>query len=213
MVADTLGVDEFEAYQARRGLVVLEPSQPQALCVGQDVVKKFNAREQKFLIGRAVLGLLNRTAVLSRLSMEETANFFGAAVRVVVPSFARMGNPTEKLVRSLRKHLSRRNLRDLGPAARALAESPRSDLLATLSALSTAANRAGMLMAADPAVALQLVLREDPHVSGIRSETADPVRLAVRERSDLRSLMAFAVSETFFQLRRRVGLALPEQTP
>jgi hypothetical protein len=70
-----------------------------------------------------------------------------------------------------------------------------------------------MLMAADPAVALQLVLREDPHVSGIRSETADPVRLAVRERSDLRSLMAFAVSETFFQLRRRVGLALPEQTP
>lgn len=213
MVADTLGVEEFEAYQARRGLVVLEPSDPQALCIGQDVVKKFNAREQKFLIGRAVLGLLNKTAVLSRLSMEQTADFFGAAVRVVVPGFDRLGNASEKLVRGLRKHLSRRNLRDLGPAARALAEAPRIDLLATLSALSAAANRAGMLMAADPAVALQLVFREDPHISGIRSETADPVRAAVRERSDLRALMAFALSDTFFQLRQKVGLAVPETTP
>jgi cellulose synthase operon protein C len=214
LVADTLGVDEFEAYQAHRGLVVLEPSQPQALCVGQDVVKKFNAREQKFLIGRAVLGLLNKTAVLSRLSMEETADYLGAAIRVVVPTFTGMGSPPEKLVRSLRKHLSRRSLRELGSAARALAASPGSiALLATLSALSTAANRAGMLMAADPAVALQLVLREDPHVSGIRSENADPVRQAVRERSDLRALIAFALSEAFFQLRRKVGLALPEQTP
>jgi hypothetical protein len=213
MVADTLGVEEFEAYQARRGLVVLEPSDPQALCIGQDVVKKFNAREQKFLIGRAVLGLLNKTAVLSRLSMEQTGDFFGAAVRVVVPGFDRLGNASEKLVRGLRKHLSRRNLRDLGPAARALAAAPRIDLLATLSALSAAANRAGMLMAADPAVALQLVFREDPHISGIRSETADPVRLAVRERSDLRALMAFALSDTFFQLRQKVGLAVPETTP
>ncbi len=213
LVADTFGVDDFEAYQARRGLVVLEPSQPQALCVGQDVVKRFNVREQKFLIGRAVMGLLNRTAAVSSLSLEESADFLGAAIRVVVPSFAGMGNPPEELVRTLRKHLSRRSLRELGPAASAVAESSSVDLLATLGALSTAANRAGMLMAADPTVALQLVLREDPNVSGIRTETADPLRQAVRERSDLRSLVAFALSESFFRLRRKVGLALPEQTP
>jgi len=213
LVAETLGVEEFEAYQARRGLVVLEPSEPSALCVGQDVVKKFNAREQKFFIGRAVLGLLNNAAVLSRLSMEETANFFGAAVRTMVPSYKGLGHPSEELVRTLRKQLSRRNLRALGTAARAVAAAPRVDLVATLSALSAAANRAGMLMAADPAVALHLVLREDPAVAGMRPDSAEPVFQAVRERSDLRSLIAFALSDTFFHLRREVGLALPEKTP
>jgi hypothetical protein len=177
------------------------------------VVKKFNAREQKFLIGRAVLGLLNNAGVLSRLSMEETAHFFAAAVQVVVPSFTGLGRPSEELVRTLRKQLSRRNLRALGPAARAVAASSSVALSTTLSALAAAANRAGMLMAADPAVALHLVLREDPNVSGIRPDTADPVLQAVRERSDLRSLIAFALSDNFFHLRREVGLALPEKTP
>ena len=213
LVAETFGVEEFEAFQARRGLVAIEPSQPNALCVGQDVVKKFNAREQKFLIGRAVFGLLNRTGLLSRLNLEETENFLGAAVRVVVPTFSALGRPSEDLVRTLRKALSRRSLKALGPAARAVASSPSIHLGATLSALSAAANRAGMLMAADPAVALQLVLREDPHVSVPRSETADPFLQAVRERSDLRSLILFAVSESFFRLRREVGLALPENAP
>ncbi|MGO9064475.1 MAG: tetratricopeptide repeat protein [Myxococcaceae bacterium] len=213
LVADTLDVDDFAVYQARRGLVVLEPSAPPALCVGQDVVKRFNAREQKFLFGRAVLGLRNHAAVLSRLSMEETARFLGAAVRIAMPSFAGLGPPDEELSRTLRRQLSRRRLRELGLAARAVASSSRVDLSATLRALSAAANRAGMLMAGDPALALQLVLREDPSVSGTRPETPEPVLQAVRERADLRSLIAFALSDAFFHLRRKAGLALPETVP
>jgi cellulose synthase operon protein C len=212
LVAETLGVGDFEVFQARRGLVVLEPSQPQALCVGQDFVKKYNAREQKFLIGRAMFGLLNKTALLTRLSLEETANFFGAAVQVAVPSFSALGHPSEELVRTLRKVLPRRSVKALGHAARAVASSSGIDLTGTLSGLSAAANRSGMLMAADPLVALQLVLREDPSVSDSRSE-ADPIFQAVRERSDLRALIAFALSENFFQLRRSVGLALPTNPP
>lgn len=211
LVAETLGVDEFEVFQAHRGLVVVEPSRPQAICVGQDVVKKYNAREQRFLIGRAVFGLFHKTAVLSRLSLEETANFLGAAIRVVLPSFTGLGNPNEDLVRTLRRALSRRNLKALGLAARAVASSPSLSVGATLSGLAAAANRAGMLMAGDPAVALQLVLREDPTVSGARSDLAEPVLHAVRERSDLRSLVVFALSEPFFRLRQEVGLALPEK--
>ena len=59
------------------------------MCVGQDVVRKFNAREQKFLIGRAVLGLLNKTAVLSKLSPGETADLFGNSVRIHAPQLRR----------------------------------------------------------------------------------------------------------------------------
>jgi len=47
----------------------------------------------------------------------------------------------------------------------------------------------------------------------MRPDSAEPVFQAVRERSDLRSLIAFALSDTFFHLRREVGLALPEKTP
>ena len=87
------------------------------------------------------------------------------------------------------------------------------DLPATLDALSAAANRAGMLMAADPGQALELVLREDPGFSSPQPDAAEPVLRAVRERADLRALLTFAVSEEFFALRRKVGLALPDRTP
>jgi len=213
LVAETLGLDEFDVYQARRGLVVLEPSQPHALCVGQDVVKRFNAREQKFLFGRAVVGLLNKAAVLSGLSMEDTSRFFGAALRVVVPAFSGLGPADDALVRALRRSLSRRKLRQLSLAARAVVSSSRVDLSATLRALATAANRAGMLMAGDPGVALQMVLREDPSVSTPRPDAPGPVLHAVREGADLRSLIIFALSDAFFHLRQKVGLALPETGP
>jgi len=213
LVAETFGVSGFDVYQARRGLVVLEPGRPQILCVGQDVVRKFNVREQKFIIGRAVLGLLNKTALFSRLGSEEAANLLGGAVRAVVPGFSGLGNPPVEMVQSLRKRLSRRGQRALGPAARGVASGPVADLPATLDALSAAANRAGMLMAADPGQALELVLREDPGFSSPQPDAAEPVLRAVRERADLRALLTFAVSEEFFALRRKVGLALPDKTP
>ena len=213
LVAETLGLDDFEVYQARRGLVVLEPSEPRALCVGQDVVKRFNAREQKFLFGRAVLALLNNAAVLSGLSTDDTTRLFAAAIQVVVPSFSGLGTPDESLVRALRRALSRRKLRQLTLAAQAVVSSSRVNLAATLGGLAAAANRAGMLMAGDPAVALQMVLREDPTVGSARPETASPVLYAVRERPDLRSLILFALSDAFFHLRQKVGLALPQTGP
>ncbi len=213
LVSETLGVEDLAVYQARRGLVALEPSTPPALCVGQDVVKRFNAREQKFLFGRAVLGLRNKAAVLSRLSLEETSRFLGAAVRVAVPGFPGLGPPDEALAKALRRQLSRRNRRELGSAARAVAASSRVELSATLRALSTAGNRAGLLLAGDPAIALQLVLREDPNGTGVRPETPEPALQSVRERADLHSLIAFALSDAFFHLRQKVGLALPETAP
>ncbi len=76
---------------ARRGLMTLETTEPLSVCVGQDVVRKFNAREQKFLIGRAVLGLLNKTAVLSKLSQGETADLFGNSIRIHAPQFTALG--------------------------------------------------------------------------------------------------------------------------
>ncbi len=161
-VAQVFGVEEFEVYQSRRGLMTLETTEPLSVCVGQDVVRKFNAREQKFLIGRAVLGLLNKTAVLSKLSQGETADLFGNSVRIHAPQFTALGRKSDDMVKQLRKAYSRKALKALEAPAMALGADPKADLKKLSGGLSLSADRAGMLMCGDISVGLGLVLREDP---------------------------------------------------
>jgi hypothetical protein len=207
-VAQVFGVEEFEVYQARRGLMTLETTEPLSVCVGSDVVRKFNAREQKFLIGRAVLGLLNKTAVLSKLSQGETADLFGNSIRIFAPQFSALGRRNEEAVKQLKKAYSRKALKALETPAMALGDAPKVDLKQMTAGLALSADRAGMLMCGDIAVGLGLVLREDPSMASTKVDTADPVIQALKQRDDLRDLMAFSLSDDFFRLRQRLGLAL-----
>jgi hypothetical protein len=173
-----------------------------------DVVRKFNAREQKFLIGRAVLGLLNKTAVLSKLSQGETADLFGNSIRISAPQFAALGRKNDDMVKQLRKAYSRKALKLLEAPAQAIKDEPRVELKQMTEGLALSADRAGMLMCGDIAVGLGLVLREDPSLVNSKVDTADPVIQALRQRSDLRDLMGFSLSDDFFRLRQRLSLGL-----
>ena len=124
LVAESFGVDHFDVYQARRGLMVAETGEPPSICVGQDVVRRFNSREQKFLIGRAVFALLERTALAGKLPEPELANLLGDCIRVVVPEFDALGHRDEARIRTLRKLLSRKVLRALEEPARGIARGP-----------------------------------------------------------------------------------------
>ncbi|MBM7116948.1 tetratricopeptide repeat protein [Archangium primigenium] len=208
-VAQVFGVEEFEVYQARRGLIALETSEPLAVCVGQDVVRRFNVREQKFLIGRAVMGLLNKTAVLSKLSRGETVDLFGNSVRVFAPQFTALGRNNEELVRQYRRACSRKALKALEPAALELGPQAKVDLPPVLEGLALSADRAGALMCGDVSVGLALVLKEDPNFATLRVDNAEPVLQALRERGDLQQLLSYVVSDDFLRLRQRLGLALP----
>jgi tetratricopeptide (TPR) repeat protein len=207
-VAQVFGVEEFEVYQSRRGLMTLETTEPLSVCVGQDVVRKFNAREQKFLIGRAVLGLLNKTAVLSKLSQGETADLFGNSVRIYSPQYSALGRKNDDMSKQLKKLYSRKALKALEPAAQALAADPKADLKKLTEGLSLSADRAGLLMCGDIAVALGLVLREDPTMGNSKVETPEAVSQSLKARDDLKDLLAFSLSDDFFRLRQRLGLGL-----
>src|SRR5262249_50177778 len=135
LVAEGFGVDHFDVYQARRGLMVAEPSDPPSICVGQDVVRRFNSREQKFLIGRAVFALLGRTALVGKLPESELADLLGDCIRVVVPEFDALGQRDDGRVRTLRKLLPRKALRALEDPAREVAGGPVPDLRRTLQGL------------------------------------------------------------------------------
>jgi tetratricopeptide (TPR) repeat protein len=207
-VAQVFGVEELEVYQARRGLLALETTEPLAVCVGQDVVRRFNAREQKFLIGRAVLGLLNKTAVLTKLSKGETADLFGNSVRIFAPQFTALGRGNEESIRNFRRAYSRKALKALEPAALELGPQPKVELEPALKGFGFSADRAGLLMCGDVSVGLSLLLREDPQFASTRVESAEPLLQALRERTDLQQLLGYALSEDFLRLRQRLGLSL-----
>ncbi|MCE9671397.1 Adventurous gliding motility protein K [Myxococcus stipitatus] len=207
-VAQIFGVEEFDAYQARRGLTVLETTEPLSVCIGQDVVRRFNAREQKFLLGRAAMGLLNKGAVLEKLSQGETADLFGNTIRIHAQQFAALGRRNEETVKQLRKAFSRKAIKALEGPALALGDVPKLELAPWLDALDFSSDRAGLLMAGDVSVALGMVLREDPNFAGVRLDTPDPMLQAVREGERLRTLLAWAFTDDFFRLRQRLGLSL-----
>ncbi|XXF81048.1 Adventurous gliding motility protein K [Myxococcaceae bacterium GXIMD 01537] len=207
-VAQVFGLEEFEVYQARRGLMVLETTEPLSVCVGQDVVRKFNAREQKFLIGRAVLGLLNKTAVLSKLSTGETADLFGNSIRIHAPQFSALGRRNDEAVKQLRKAYSRKAIKALEEPAMALGNATKVEMGALVESLSWSADRAGLLLCVDIGVGLSLVLREDPTFAAAKVDSPEPILQAVRAREDLKDLVTFSVSDDFFRLRQRLGLSL-----
>jgi len=212
LVAEGFGVDHFDVYQARRGLMVAETGDPPSICVGQDVVRRFNSREQKFLIGRAVFALLERTALAGKLPEQELAGLLGDCIRLVVPDFDGLGRADEERIRTLRKMFSRKTLRALENSAWEVAHGRVPDLGKTLQGLFASGNRAGLLVCGDPAVALTMVLREDPAFTTSKApEDPDTLLRAVQERADLRALLTFSVSEEMFTLRDRVGPTLPER--
>ncbi|MHB8874371.1 MAG: tetratricopeptide repeat protein [Myxococcaceae bacterium] len=207
-VAQVFGVEEFEVYQARRPRVELETTEPLSVCVGQDVVRKYNAREQKFLLGRAVLGLLNKTAVLKKITAAEAADLFGNSVRIHQPGYTALGQKNDEASKQLRKAYSRKSLKLLEGPAHAVAGTSGLDVPFTIEALGWSSDRAGLVTCGDIAIGLAMLLRDDPNISGIRAAGADPVAEAVSKRQDMKELLAFALSDEFFRLRAKLGMAV-----
>jgi hypothetical protein len=209
-VAVVFGVEQFDVYQARRGLLFLETTEPLSVCVGPDVVRRFNIREQRFLYGRAALGLADKSALLRKLSSGELADVLGNSVRIHRPGFDGLGRRNEEQSRQLRRAYSRRALKLLEEPADAVAggDAGKINVEGLVQALLFSADRAGLVVAADVNAGLGFMLREEATTNQPRPESAEAIAAAVAQRADLRELMDFALSEDFFRLRQRVGLTL-----
>lgn len=205
--ADVFGVEAFELFQSKRGLFVVETGDPPALCVGQDVAKRFAAREQFFLMGRALFGLLHKTAVLNKLSSGEVADLLGNTVRIAQPMFDLLGRPNDDQIRQLRRAFPRKILKALEAPSQRLMTVKALDLDFTLEALAYSADRAGLLLCGDVNVGLSMVLREGNY-SGVKPDDSAAIVHAVRQREDLRELVAFSLSDDFFRLRQKIGISV-----
>lgn len=207
-VAAVVGAEDFEVFQAKRGLVSLETTEPLSACIGPDVVRRFNLREQRFLFGRAALGLHDRTAILDRLAPEAAADLLGNTVRIHQPSYAGLGRRSDEQSKQLRRAYARRALKALEEPASALAEErPPPSIKSWYQAVEFSLDRAGLLACADPLAGLGILLREE-ETSQPKTETPEAIALAVAARPRLREAMAFTLSDDYFRLRQRVGVSL-----
>ncbi|MBX7114804.1 MAG: tetratricopeptide repeat protein [Myxococcaceae bacterium] len=206
-LAQIFGVEELEVYQSKKVLVGLDTTEPLSVCVGQEVVRRFNAREQRFLLGRGALGLLDKTAVLRKLSVGETADLLGNSIRIHQPHFTGLGKKNDDASKALRKAYSRKALRALEEPAAQLANLKDLALPAFLEGISLSADRAGLALSGDITSSLATMLKDDS-AGGTRADTPEAIRYAVSQRHEVRELMAFALSDDFFKLRQRLGFAL-----
>ena len=56
---------------------------------------------------------------------------------------------------------------------------------------------------------LNMLLRQDPgYTTMMRGEGSEVVLFAARQRDDIRELLSFALSEDFFKLRQKAGVAI-----
>jgi tetratricopeptide (TPR) repeat protein len=205
--AQVFGVEELEVYQAPGAHVGLENTDPLCVYVGQDVVRRFNSREQRFLLGRAAMGLVNKTPVLQRFEEGKAGELLGAAVRISVPNFTGLGPKSDELSKQVRKACSRKALKTLEAAADQVVRQGTVGVDRFLTGLELSADRAGLLMAADVSSGLVMLLRDDPLATNNRS-SAEAAREAMKQRPEVQQLVLFAVSEDFFRLRRKLKLAV-----
>ena len=191
------GVEAFELYQASKGTIRLENSDPPTVCAGPEFLK-MDLRQQRFVLGRAAFVLAHHMIFLSRLSPQELTDLLGNSIRIHAPADQRLGQPDEQATKQLRKRYSRKALKALGLAVETLGDGPiQLDLV--LQGLAYSEDRAGLLLSGDVASGLSLMVRESTGPSaGNGSEI----------RPDLRELMQFAISDDFFRLRADLGLSV-----
>ncbi len=207
-ITSLFGLSEFELFQAKRGLVFLETTEPLGVCLGPDVIKKFNLREQRFLYGRAAMGLFDKTAIVRRFAPAELGDVLGSSVRIHFPTWEGLGRKSEDQSKQLRRAYSRRAIKALEEPAAAAAQLPRVQVEPFVQGLMFAADRAGLIVSADPLAGLSLMLREELPPGAPKPEGPEAITQAINARADLKDLLAFAVTDDFFRLRQRVGVSL-----
>jgi hypothetical protein len=206
VAARIMGVAEFEAYQSPKGLVSTEITEPFSVCISEEVAKKLPPREQRFLIGRAMFAIRNKTAVAHKLRKPELSDLIGSAIRVSAPHFRFLGQATEELTRQLAKSLSRKARKGLENAVRDLDLQAGPEMDRWLNGLNCSSDRAGLLVSGDLCGALTLALRDDA-VTTIDRATMEPIA-AIRHRPRLEQLVSFALSDEYFQLREQARVTV-----
>ncbi len=198
-LARELGGIEFEIFQGKTNELAALPTSPPALVVGPSLVRRFQNREQRFLIARLLSRIQDGSQLAAFVNPEWICDLLGAVQKLVQPttrtSLGTPGPQLDEIEHRIQKHLPRKTRKSLEEVVASLPRVPPDGGLSWACSLLATADRGALLFAIDVASGLSAALNVEA------GPTPDSMAQAVRERADLAELCRFAVSDDFFQLR------------
>lgn len=210
-LAKVLSGGHFDLYRCRAKPMALavENTEPPSLIIGPEIVRRHPNREQRFLVGQLVETVISGHHLLAGMDAVKLATFLSAVGLAIDPTFAPFApaGDTADLAKRIGKALSRAAKKALSELVPTLnAERGTIDLNRYLLAAPLTRVRAGMALANDFEAALRLTARE----YGVNYNLNEPATLAAAAAAvpAIRELFAFALSEEYFTLRKKLHFAV-----
>ncbi len=201
--AEVLGIRAPELYARSDvpGGLVAVPSEPPASVAGQGVLSGLSTMERAFVVGRH-LAMYRGEHYMKTLfpTVTELTVLLFSAIRLVAPETPapkEIATQVDATAQSIQRHIQpmqREQLRVV--VGKFLKEGARANIKRWAQCVETTAARAGLLLCGDLDVARKV----------IAAQGQLPGDLTPQER--VKQLMLYSVSESYFELRSKLGLAI-----
>ena len=204
-IGEQLGVSGFDLHVVsdRPGLLIVEPYDPPAIIVGSALAEGGSPAELAFIAGRCLKMIQANMVLPAKLNVGQLQALVAGIVRQYQPDF----EPTEVKPAELQertklvgKAMPRKVKSELMPFALGCAGI--SDYAQLGRDIARVANMSGLLACGDLGAAVNVLLRMAGKTPGKKS-----LAKLAKGLVEIEQLLQFAVSEEYFELRRRVGLA------
>jgi tetratricopeptide (TPR) repeat protein len=204
-----MGVPAFDLHvvSARPNVIAVEPYDPPVLILGSAVVEGASEAERAFVLGRCLKIVQSQMILPIKLDPARLRGLVAGIVKQHVEDFEPREVPPVELLeqtRTVAKQLSRKLKGELMPFSFECAGI--SDFAGLCADLAKMANRAGLLAAGDLGAAVRVLLREAGRPLG-SGWSDSPLASTARGVESVEQMLRYAVSEEYFELRGRMGLA------
>lgn len=194
----------------QQGGLIVAGTEPAASVAGQDFLAGLTPAELRFVAARHLAAYRREHGVAYLLAAAAVAarKAFGPLLTAWVDGALLVGNPGAEVERTAEVQQSAKRIQNalqplelelLREAARRLADRGSRNLAGWLRAIGLTGDRAGLLLCGDLPTAAKTVARTPAFAPDLS------------EARRIDELLVFGVSDAFFRLRRRLGLALPEE--
>jgi hypothetical protein len=204
-----MGVPAYELHlvTSHPKLIVVEPYDPPVILLGSAVMEGATEAERAFVLGRCFKIIQSQMILPLRLEPARLRGLVAGIVRQYMEDFEPRDVPPVELLeqtRAVAKQLSRKVKGELMPFAYECAGL--ADFEGLSEDLAQMANRAGLLASGDLGAAVRVLLREAGRPVG-SGWSDSPLAATARGVASVEHLLRYSVSEEYFELRGRLGLA------
>ncbi len=207
-----LSYDVYHSTQPTKKVEIVNTS-PVAMIVGDGLIKRTQNKTQRFALSQALKRIKDGSFLATLLGAKELAKLLAAIVAPHFPSSPIATYPSElppDLPKKINKALPRKTRKALEELLKTnsteLARVP--DYEAYLMGVEHSANRAGLVLCGDLANATMYLSQQIPELKDKRQDSTEQIIASLSPHPIMRELMAFAVSEEFFNLRTRLKLTI-----